>query len=72
MYQPLYLNNVMHVEIDANGLYTAIPWLAYIVASLVCGNLSDWIITGGHLTITRTRKFIMVTCEFSINTPFLD
>lgn len=56
VYHPIYLNDVLHVNVEENGLYTALPWGLYILTSLTCGSISDKLISSGRLSITNTRK----------------
>lgn len=53
---PKYMNDVLHVSIKDNGIYSSLPWLFRIVVSFTVGYWSDWLISTGRLSITNTRK----------------
>lgn len=57
------MNDVLHVSVEENGFFTAIPGAVYILTSMMCGNISDWLIASGRLSITKTRKLFMMIGE---------
>ncbi|KAG8325422.1 hypothetical protein J6590_067873 [Homalodisca vitripennis] len=53
---PRYMKQVLHYEIEANGLLNAIPYVAMTVVAVVSGWVSDWILHKNIMSITTVRK----------------
>ncbi|XP_072948845.1 uncharacterized protein [Epargyreus clarus] len=53
---PSYMNKVLGVNIKANGLMSALPYLAMYLFSFPCGFASDYILKKKWLSITASRK----------------
>ncbi|KOB69180.1 Sodium-dependent phosphate transporter [Operophtera brumata] len=54
---PSYMKQVLGVDIKANGLMSALPYLAMYMLSFPFGFLSDFILKKQWLSITACRKF---------------
>lgn len=50
------MNDVLHVSVLKNGIYSSLPSVAGIFVSLCAGWLSDWMIGKKQISITTTRK----------------
>ncbi|XP_054287826.1 putative inorganic phosphate cotransporter [Macrosteles quadrilineatus] len=53
---PKYMKDVLHFEIQDNGLLTAIPYAAMTVVAVVSGWVSDWLLHNDYMSITSVRK----------------
>ncbi|KAJ0176884.1 hypothetical protein K1T71_008063 [Dendrolimus kikuchii] len=53
---PSYLKQVLGVDIKANGVMSAMPYLAMYLLSFPFGFLSDYFLKKNYLSITSTRK----------------
>ncbi|XP_048478558.1 putative inorganic phosphate cotransporter isoform X1 [Plutella xylostella] len=53
---PSYMSQVLGVNIKANGVMSALPYLAMYLMSLPFGFLSDHILARGWLSVSVTRK----------------
>lgn len=54
---PSYLKQVLGVDIKANGVMSALPYLAMYLLSFPFGFLSDYVLKKELISITATRKF---------------
>ncbi|CAB3250918.1 unnamed protein product [Arctia plantaginis] len=54
---PAYMDKVMKVNIKANGVLTALPFLAMWLANFFFSWLTDWLIIKNIMSVTNTRKF---------------
>lgn len=66
---PKYMNDVLHVSVQENGVYSSLPWVIYVLVSFVSGYVSDWLIATGRLSITNTRKLLAIICKFAVRSP---
>ncbi|KOB69179.1 Sodium-dependent phosphate transporter [Operophtera brumata] len=53
---PSYMKQVLGVDIKANGVMTALPYLAMYLLSFPFGYMTDFLPNNGWLSITATRK----------------
>lgn len=56
---PKYMNDVLHVSVKENGVYSSVPWAMRILVSFTSGYWADWLIRSKRLTITNTRKLFV-------------
>lgn len=61
---PKYMNDVLHVSVEENGIYSSIPWAVFVPVALLSSYWCDWLISSGRLNITQTRKLFVFICEF--------
>lgn len=60
---PKYLNDVLHLDAQSNGIYSSLPYLAYVMVSLISGYVSDRLIASGRLSVTHARKLNVILCK---------
>lgn len=53
---PSYMNDVLRLDITANGLYSALPYVAFWIIINVAGWLADFFRERGYMNTTVTRK----------------
>lgn len=53
---PLYMNEVLKLDISTNGLYSALPYIAFWLMINIAGWLADFIQSKGCLSMGLTRK----------------
>ncbi|XP_030377865.1 putative inorganic phosphate cotransporter isoform X2 [Scaptodrosophila lebanonensis] len=53
---PKYMSDVLQFSIRSNGLYTALPYVAMWIATILSGLAADWIIRTGKMSMTNERK----------------
>ncbi|XP_055346973.1 sialin-like [Paramacrobiotus metropolitanus] len=53
---PTYLNNMLHFDLEANGLLSALPYLTVALCTQASSVISDWLRQKGHLSTTTVRK----------------
>ncbi|XP_055338444.1 sialin-like [Paramacrobiotus metropolitanus] len=58
---PTYLNNVLHFDMESNGLLSASPYLSSIVLTQIASFISDWVQQKGYASTTVVRKVSHVT-----------
>lgn len=64
---PKYMSDVLHFPIMKNGLYSALPYAAMWIISIVAGVLGDFIIKREIMSITKQRKlFTTIGMSFTI------
>ncbi|XP_031629149.1 sialin-like [Contarinia nasturtii] len=57
---PKYLNDVLHVSIDKNGIYSSVPKILSIIVSTGSGIVSDLLLSKYHIDRTLVRKIFVV------------
>ncbi|XP_066258289.1 putative inorganic phosphate cotransporter [Euwallacea similis] len=57
---PIYLAKVMKFEIATNGLASAIPYMASLVAGFIYAPLSDYLIRRGYLSTLNSRRLFQL------------
>ncbi|XP_052772253.1 sialin-like [Mya arenaria] len=57
---PTYMNEVLKLNIYANGLYSALPYIAFWLIINITGWLADFIASRGNFSIALTRKSFTV------------
>lgn len=60
---PKYMNDVIHMDAQSNGIYSSLPYIAYVALSLYASFLSDQLIASGRISITNARKLFVILCE---------
>ncbi|CAB3221233.1 unnamed protein product [Arctia plantaginis] len=53
---PAYMNNIMGVNIKANGMLTALPFLMMWFSNFFFSWFTDWLIVNNITSVTNTRK----------------
>lgn len=53
---PSYMKNMLHVEIQTNGLLSGLPFLCSYLSSVVFCWIADWMVKEDKLTLTNIRK----------------
>lgn len=53
---PTYMKTVLGFDLKANGVLSALPYLALAILSLVFGWIADFIFRRGYLTQAKSRK----------------
>ncbi|XP_026734766.1 putative inorganic phosphate cotransporter [Trichoplusia ni] len=53
---PSYMNKILNVDIKANGVMSAVPYLAVYILSFPFGYISDYLPNHKILSVTATRK----------------
>ncbi|XP_026476435.1 putative inorganic phosphate cotransporter [Ctenocephalides felis] len=53
---PVYLRQILLFGIQENGLLTAIPFFAMATTTIITGNIMDYCIKNGKLTVGQARK----------------
>lgn len=56
---PKYMNDVLHVTVQNNGIFSSIPHLVELIFSFFIGYLSDWLIAHQYLNATQSRKLFV-------------
>lgn len=60
------MNDVLHVSVQENGLYSSVPYIMWIAASISFGYWSDWLIATNRLSITNARKLFITVGKINI------
>ncbi|XP_060604620.1 sialin-like isoform X2 [Ruditapes philippinarum] len=58
---PTYMNEVLKLDISANGLFSALPYIVFWAMINVSGWIADFIMSKGCCSITITRKAFTIT-----------
>lgn len=53
---PKYMNDVIHVSIHKNGIYSAMPRILSLVVALLAGCVCDWMTATRGISITNVRR----------------
>lgn len=56
---PKYMNDVLHVDIKENGIYSSLPWATRLFLAFFVGAWADWLIRNKKLSVTNTRKLFI-------------
>lgn len=64
------MNDVLHISIQKNAVYSSIPRIANIIVSLITGFVSDWMHVHGGLSLTTVRKTFAALCIYIFNLIF--
>jgi len=67
---PMYLHDVLGLDISKNGLFSAVPYVSTIVLIPAYGMLADWLRSPGRLSTTVVRKAFCVV-GFTLSGFFL-
>ena len=65
---PLYMHDVLGLDMKSNGALSAVPFLGLIISCPVTGVIADWLRSRGRLSTTVVRKiscfagFILADC----------
>lgn len=59
---PKYLNDVLHVPIQKNAVYSALPRIINIGVSIFSGFISDWMHVKRGIGLTTIRKIFAALC----------
>ncbi|CAG0880736.1 unnamed protein product [Darwinula stevensoni] len=55
---PTYMNNVLHFDIAANGVLSALPYLCQVCFGIALSHLADWMLVRRILHVTTLRKIM--------------
>lgn len=61
---PKYLNDVLHVSIQKNSIYSSVPRVLSIIISLASGFIGDLMITKCKISRTCVRKVFVILSKF--------
>lgn len=61
---PKYLNDVLHVSIEDNSIYSSVPKVLSIVVSTGSGFIGDLMLTKCHIDRTNVRKVFVVLSKW--------
>lgn len=53
---PKYFKDILELDVQSNGLYTALPFLVMWIFSIASGFACDYIINGNYISVTNARK----------------
>ena len=62
-YLPIYMKQILHIELSKNGLYAMTPFLAQLITKNMLGVLSDWLKRKGILGSTTACKLFQAICK---------
>lgn len=62
---PKYLNDILHIPIQKNAIYSSIPRIASIFVSILTGFISDWMHTNRGDSLTNIRKIFAASCIYN-------
>lgn len=57
---PKYMNDVLHVSVQDNGIFSSIPHFVELIMSFFIGYLSDWLIEHRYVSVTHSRKLFVI------------
>lgn len=58
---PKYMNDVIHVSVHKNGIYSAMPRVISLIVAWTGGCICDWMMAKTDLSITNIRKTFVIT-----------
>lgn len=61
---PSFMKQVLHFNLQSNGLLSALPYLAMWLFSMFISHVADWMISSNRFSITATRKIINSIGQF--------
>jgi len=61
---PLYMHDVLGLDMTKNGVYSAVPFVGAIVALPLAGSFADWLRAPGRLSTNVVRKIFCVAGLF--------
>lgn len=53
---PKYMNDVVHVSIQKNSIYSALPRVISLSVALTAGCVCDWMVGKRDVSITNARR----------------
>ncbi|CAG9857370.1 unnamed protein product [Phyllotreta striolata] len=53
---PTYMGQILHFNIQANAILSAIPYLTSWIAGILFSLLADWLLSKGYLSLTMSYK----------------
>ncbi|XP_020292966.1 putative inorganic phosphate cotransporter isoform X2 [Pseudomyrmex gracilis] len=62
---PTFMKQILHFDIKQNGFFSALPYLAMWIFSMIISHITDWMITSGRFNHTVTRKIINSIGEYA-------
>lgn len=57
---PMFLKDVLKLDVQKNGLYSSIPYVAFAISLFVCGNIADFLIAKRFFTTTAVRRIFQI------------
>lgn len=63
--QSKYMNDVLYIPIEENSIYTTIPHIVVIFASILAGFMSDFMLTKCNIHLTTVRKTFVLLCKIT-------
>uniref|UniRef100_A0A914QQS7 Uncharacterized protein n=1 Tax=Panagrolaimus davidi TaxID=227884 RepID=A0A914QQS7_9BILA len=70
-YLPIYMKQVLHIELSKNGFYAMLPFLSQLITKNMLGILSDWLKKKGILKNTTACKLFQSICNFGSALTYL-
>lgn len=61
-----YMNDVVHIPMKKNALYSSLPYILKIITFLLSGFLSDWMLKDGGVSLTKIRKIFVAVCTLEM------
>ncbi|KAL7642913.1 UNVERIFIED_CONTAM: hypothetical protein RMT77_006202 [Armadillidium vulgare] len=61
---PTYFDSILHIKMQNNGLYTALPYIGGWIFSNVFGYFSDILLKKNILTLVQVRRWAMVAALY--------
>lgn len=58
-----YLNDVLHIPIERNSIYSTVPHIVTIFISILTGFMGDWMHVNCKISLTNVRKAFAFLCE---------
>lgn len=58
-----YINDVLHVPIQMNAIYSSVPRIASVFVSIFTGFISDWMHEKRDVSLTTIRKTFAALCN---------
>lgn len=62
---PKYMNDVIHISIRKNAIYSSLPKVLSIFITLFAGFLSDWMLVKRRISLTKIRKIFAALGSFN-------
>lgn len=59
---PKYMNDVLHIPIQKNAVYSSVPRIVNIIVSVCTGFISDWMHVNRGFSLTTIRKTFAALC----------
>lgn len=64
---PKYINDVLHLSIQKNSIYSSIPRIINMFVSIFAGFMSDWLYSTRKISLTNIRKTFVAVGRIKIH-----